>query len=413
MRTVLIGLLILLGTPAAATAAFAPPVSVPASPGEVPRALAFGANGRGVVVTQTGSQPESTPTQSAITIPAGKRTDFADTEILDSVARQDGGVDLLVREGTDPLKRADLTLRRVLPSGRMFDVWSVRTAATVGAIARGKDRTFVAWPEGSSLKLMTRPDGGIPSKVHTAGLDLRGATDLGLAVDARGRLVAAATSSRLGLVVAALRSTGIVLRRQVVGTVSGLVQIAVTGGGRVGVLVEDTGIEGDGGECVVDGGGRHVYALTRAPSAASFGSAQTIESPRFGCGSTGALLRATPSDGFAAIYQGGSYDVPPLLARIATAPRGQRFGAPATLATDARADTAAVTSDGTLVTALLRKTADPDDFTGALSILPAGGPEQPIDPGPASSPLLATGSAGGAVLAWRDAGALLVSTDQP
>ena len=139
----------------------------------------------------------------------------------------------------------------------------------------------------------------------------------------------------------------------------------------------------------------------RERGASRFGAPQTVESPRFGCGSTGALLRALPADGLAVLYQGGSYDFPPLLARVATAARGQRFGAPATLASDARADAAVVTASGQLVTALLRRTVQPEVFTGAVSVLRSTGAEELVDAGPASSPLLSVDRAGMAVLAWR------------
>jgi hypothetical protein len=412
MRAFLILLAVALSAPATAAAAFAPPTSIPATGSETPRAIAA-ADGRGVLVTQDGGPPYSVATQHTITFPGGQRETFADTAILDSVARQDGGVDLLVRRGSDPLKRAEITLRRVLPSGKIYDLWSTRTSAVSGALARGKDRTYVAWPEGSTLRLVTRPDGGIPSHEHTARVTLHGVSDLDLAVDARNRLVASATTSHSGLVVASLRSTGTVLRRQSYPAVSGLVQTAVTRHGRVGVLAEDTGIEGDFGECVGDGEGRHIRVLVREPGASRFGGAQTIESPPFGCGSGGALIRALPADALAVVYQGGSYDFPPLLARTATAALGQPFGPPATLATDARADTAVVTHAGQLVIGLLRKTTQPELFQGALSIMRSGVPEEPIAAGPVSSPLLGRDRTGSAVLAWRAGATLQVAADQP
>lgn len=408
MRTLLAVIAALLAVPATAAAAFAPPVSIPASSGEVPRALAY-AGDRGVLVTQDLS---GTPAQHAITLPGGRRTTFADTAVLDSVARRDGGVDLLVRRGADPLARADITLRRIMPTGKIYDLWSVRTRATQGALARGNARTFVAWPEGSVLKLISRPDGGIPTRPRDARLGLRGAADVDLAVDARGQLVAAVVSGR-DTVVASLRSNRTLLHRQIRRDVSGLLDLAVTNAGRVGLLVEDTGIEGEGGECVADGGGRHIRVLVRERSAALFGPARTIESPPFGCGSTGALLRALTADRLVAVYQGGSYDHPPLLVRAATAPADGPFAAPATVATDARADAAVVTHDGRLVTALLRKTVQPELFSGALSIQRTGGAEEPIAAGPASSPLLARDREGRAVLAWRAGETLQVAADRP
>lgn len=410
MRTLAAVIAVLLSAPATATAAFAPPVSLPALPSEIPRVLAY-AGERGVLVTQAGGEPYGQATQYAITLPGGRRTTFADTEILDSVARRDGGVDLLVRRGSDPTKRADITLRRILPSGKIYDLWSVRTRASRGALARGKDRTFVVWLEGTVLRLVSRPDGGIPTRPVNAVAYLRGALDVDLAVDARQRLVAAVAAGS-DVVVASLRSSGTLLLRQVRRNLSGLLELDVTRGGRVGLLVEDTGIEGESGECVADRGGRHIRVLVRERGEARFGAAQTIESPRFGCGSTGALLRALPAERLAVVYQGGSYDFPPLLARASTAPAGGPFAAPATIATDARADTAVVTHDGRLVTALLRKTVAPEVFAGALSILRTAGPEEPISAGPVSSPLLARDKAGRAVLTWRAGETLQVAVDR-
>ncbi len=411
MRSLPLAILVALAVPATASAAFAPPVSIPAPAGDAPRALAFGADGRGVAVLQNGGPPYSAGKQAIVTIPAGKRTTFADSVLLDSVRRSDGGVDLLVRRGSDLTKRGDLILRRVRPSGQIFDLWSVRTSATFGALTRGRDRTIVGWTQGTRLRLVSRPDGGIPSKPRSVRLSLRSPSRLDLAVDGRDRLVAAIATGR-GLVLASLTTRGILLQRQE-RRVSGLVELAVTRGGRVGVLVQDTGIEGDGGECVGDGQGRHISVAVREPGVVRFGSTQSIESPKFGCGSTGASLRALPSNGLAVLYQGGSYDFPPLLARAATAPSGAPFGEPGTLATDARADTAVVDGSGRLVTALLRKTTSPEVYSGALSVLRGAGPEESISPGPVSSPLLGLSANGRAMLAWRAGDALLVAADQP
>ena len=106
----------------------------------------------------------------------------------------------------------DLILRRVHADGRINDLWSIRTAATDGALARGPKRTHVVWPEGSVLRIVTRPDGGIPAKPRTARVALRdGYVSLDLAVDRRARLVAAVGSSVGGTLVASLTPRGTVL----------------------------------------------------------------------------------------------------------------------------------------------------------------------------------------------------------
>lgn len=410
MRAIALALtaLALAVAPSTVDAAFQPERSFAAPEGEVPVALAFSSSGRGSVVTQRGGPPYSDGVVAVTAVESGRRSVFARTVVLDSTRLGRGGVDLLVRRGT--FERAgDLTLRRVLPDGRVYDLWSVRTTATTGALARSPRGTTVAWPSGTRLRWITRPDGGIPTRQRSAALGRRvWSTDL--AVDPRGRLVAAvADGGRTVLLSATARGT--VLRRQVVAA-GGRPRLAVTPDGLVGALVEDTGIEGDGGECVADGGGRHLRVAVRRAGARSFGAVRTIESPRFGCGSGGARIDATAGGGLTVLYQGGSYDHPPLLARAAFAGRDGRFGAPTTLATDARADAAVVDARGQHVVALLRRATEPEVFRGALSVLRSTGTEEHLSPAPASAPLLARDGGGRAVLAWRTAAGIAVSLDR-
>ncbi|MDX6681098.1 MAG: hypothetical protein QOG94_1137 [Solirubrobacteraceae bacterium] len=400
MRTLLALLAVLLVAPAAVSAA---PLSLPATGSEIPRGLALD-GARGALVTQT---IETDPTQAVIALPAGTRTTFARTTILDSVNRADGAVDLLVSRGATSRSRRQLTLRRVLPSGRILDLWSHDSSATVGALARGSDRTLAIWRDGAKLVTIARPDGGLPTHARDVALGARGVVGLALAIDGRGRISVAAMA-RGGLVVAALTRRGAVLRRQRYRGASGLVSMAVTPGGRAGVLIEDTGIEGDVGECASGGHGRHIRAVVRERLAKSFGALRTIESPPSGCGSNGALLRATRDESFTAIYQGGSAEHPPLLVRQAAARRGHGFGRPSTLLADARAGTAVVTKDGELVVGLLRKTVQPEVFVGSLTVFHAPDSFGELDGGPAFAPLLALDASGADVLAWRTADALHV-----
>ena len=408
MRNLLLGIsAALLALPATAGATLATPVEIPAATGEIPQAMAFSDDRSGVVVTQVPVGADGGPTQALVKFPAGTRETFADTTLLDSARRKDGGVDLLVRRGSD------LTLRRVRPNGKAYDLFSVKTTSGRAAIARGATRTVVAWREGTTLRIVTRPDNGIPTKPRIARLRLPSVADLALAVDTSNRLVVAVSTKRSGLVLASLTSRGTVLQRQLSPNTSGLVSAAVTAHGRVGVLIEDTGIVGDSGACVSDNGGRHIRVALRERKAKRFRSVQTIESPPFGCGSSGALLRAGPKDIFALLYQAGSVDLPPLVARVATATNGHRFTAAQTLAEKARADTAVVSGGGKVVAALLRETTDPGLVAGSLSVLRTGLPEEPVSIGPAFAPLLGLDAGGMAVLTWRTGASLLVSSDRP
>jgi len=408
MRNLLLGITAaLLSLPATAGATLATPTEIPAAMGEIPQAMAFSDDRSGVVVTQVPVGAPGGPTQSLVKIPAGTRESFPDTTLLDSAQRKDGGVDLLVRRGSE------LTLRRLKPNGKAYDLFSVKTTSGRAAIARGATRTVVAWREGTTLRIVTRPDNGIPSKQRVARLRLPSVVHLALAVDVSNRLVAAVSTKQNGLVLASLSSRGTVLQRQVFPKTSGIVSTAVTSHGRVGVLIEDTGIVGDSGACVSDNGGRHIRVALRERKAKRFRDVQTIESPPFGCGGSGALLRAGPKDIFALLYQGGSVEEPPLLAKVATATNGHRFTAAQTLAEKARADTAVVSSSGKVIAALLRETTDPGLTAGALSVLRTGVPEEPVSAGPAFAPLLGLALGGQPVLAWRTGPSLLVASDQP
>ncbi len=410
MRKLLLGFAALLCLPATAGATFATPIAIPAATGEIPRALGFTSNqGHGVVVTQIPETAEGGPTLILVKYPAGTRETFTNTELLDSAQRKDGGVDLLVRRGSD------ITLRRVRGNGQAFDLWSVETTAGLrrAAIARGATRTVVVWQEGPSLKIVTRPDGGIPTKPRTARLKLPSVADVALAVDPSNRLVAAVSTKQSGLVLASLTAKGTVLQRQVFSKASGLVSVAVSSHGRIGVLVEDTGAVGDAGGCASDGGGRHIRVAVRERKAKRFRELQTIDSPPFGCGASGALLRAGPKDIFALLYQGGAIDPAPLRVRVSTATNGHRFVHAQTLAEDARSDSAVVSSTGKVVAVLLRETSDSELNSGALSLGRTGQPEEQVAMGPAFAPLLGLDKTGRAVLAWRTSDSLLVTTDQP
>src|SRR3954451_16894038 len=177
MRATLLAFAMLLLVPAGAGAALAPAATFPAAQNEYPVALAIGAGGRGAVVTQQGIPGYRALSQVVVAVPSGKRTTFAGTSVLDTVRRKDGGADLLVRHA------GNLLLRRVMPSGRILDLWSVRSPAAIGALARGPPGTVAVWPQGSTLRIVSRPDGGIPGGPRIVRIGVAGFADIDAVID--------------------------------------------------------------------------------------------------------------------------------------------------------------------------------------------------------------------------------------
>ena len=124
-----------------------------------------------------------------------------------------------------------------------------------------------------------------------------------------------------------------VTSRQVVSGVEGLVSdVRVTEAGRVVVLVEDTGIEGEVGECVDDGKPRRVWAAVREPAAQRFSAARVLESLNFVCSASGAQLASGGGERVVALWGVASEAEPhvPPAVRQADALGGSPFAAPRT-----------------------------------------------------------------------------------
>ena len=182
-----------------------------------------------------------------------------------------------VRRAKPLARRGELTLRRVFPDGRVYDLWSVTSSAMTAAVVRAAKRTLVAWPEGSALRFITRPDGGIPTHPHTVPLRLSGTHSLAAVLDRDGRLVAAMTSPR-GLVLASISLNGGVRHRQSFAGVDGYVSVETDSLGRVSALIYDSGISVGDGECISEGRVPMVRARSEAPTRSS--SSPSACSPR-------------------------------------------------------------------------------------------------------------------------------------
>ena len=176
----------------------------------------------------------------------------------------------------------------------------------VAAVARRDSAVAVAWIEQtgtrSQIKLVMSRDGSRFTRTRTVtGVlprfprtgPVSGVNDLDLTLDAHYRPVLGVTISRRVnpvLVLAALTTRGRVHTRQVSNDVDGLVHLETTPRGRVAIVVDDTGIEGERGECVGDPAGRRLFASTRARTSARFHAVQRLDAHPLECGSGGAKL---------------------------------------------------------------------------------------------------------------------------
>jgi hypothetical protein len=180
----------------------------------------------------------------------------------------DGSADLLAfstRQG------GRLTLLHLAPDGRLSRRWTspagAGTAADVARDARG--RVVVAWTQRGRVRVVRSADGrtfSAPRTVRASARSIASVAWVAAAIDRSGRPVLVAT--RVGRTpatdVLTLDRLGRALRRATL-AVQGIPQTTQTAGGRIGIVVHDTGIEGEEGECVSDGRPRHVWATAIEP----------------------------------------------------------------------------------------------------------------------------------------------------
>ncbi len=429
--------------PAVSAQAWSSPLTISYPGSGQPSALAVDRDGNAIVVWGMDVQQYRSPGNLTIdTVEAGTglstRAQSGDALILDIARSAAGDVDVLVQEGSvSPVR---LVLLHAGRDGSVRRVWSTRTQISAGgygmkaAVARRGSRVAVAWLAARSsrnfapvrLRLATgrggslhihNVDGVLPSWVDN---HLGHVHSSDLAIDASGRPVIAFTArrrlSRRTLVLATLGTDGRVRTRQLSPGVEGLVTMRDTPGGRIGVLVEDTGIEGDFGECVNDLTPRRLVAVLRGRRSSRFGTLQHVATPPFSCNGTEGQLVAGPDDRLSIVW-GTAPDMPPELAavHVATAQAGQRFTAPATIATGLLLRSAAYDADA-LTIATVRPLGEVVTTAGPLFVqrfgLGAPGPLQPIDGAFVRTVLGDADPSGRVGLAWQRGSSqdLLLST---
>lgn len=351
MRTAFIAAAI--GLAGAAPAAHASgEFSVPAPAKGSPQVLSPGNSGASLLVWATNDIYEGFGPLTIDSIHSGPdrertRTTLADAELADSARDPAGHLDLLVaRKPRRASSQPALALYRALQDDKVRRVWS-GGPGRIAAVARRDSAVAVAWIEQtgtrSQIKLVMSRDGshfthartitGVLPRFPRIG-PVSSVNDLDLTLDAHHRPVLGVTISRRVkpvLVLAALTARGRVRTRQISNDVDGLVHLETTPRGRVAVVVDDTGIEGERGECVSDPTGRRLFASTRARTSARFHTVQRLDAHPLECGSGGAQL-ATIGERVAVLWTrpGGARTIQGVQAEP-----GRSFAAPTALASGA------------------------------------------------------------------------------
>jgi hypothetical protein len=422
MRTLSIccTLLIALGTPAAASAftwseplplAFEGPVLT-----TVPRA-----DGTTLVAAGPRSGPRQRPGTLFIqTLKADGDVDTATARSQVLVVAQrptpSGGLDLLVLESPARAKTmtGTLALLHVTSALNAKRVWSAEGATGLADFGRGTLGGYaIAWHDRQGLHVVTSRDGrSFAAPRLIAGAAPKGrfgpplVTDLGVGVGPGGSAVVALTTNaspgRISLL--SVSRQGRITRRQETKGVEGLVQVEQTRGGRLGVLVHDTGVSGDAGECVSDRSPRRVWATTAEAGSARFRPLRKLNEQGAYCQDGGApLLVAGPRETLSAVWgaqPSGEAAAPSV--HVAQAAAGSGFGAGAEVWPGYTFGTAAATDPAGGLDVVLRH----PDAEGARGVLvarraPGGAAEAPqeLSAGGAGG-TLAVDAAGKARMTW-------------
>ena len=266
-----------------------------------------------------------------------------------------GGADLLLfapvdRPGT--YGYGTLRLARVSAAGRVTTLWRSGKGATTDTADLGRDahgRLALAWFVDRNVRVVTSRDGTRFSAAHTLrergakrAVDVRSILALAVALRPGGDPVVALTEYDVKLPaggrtrVLTASAAGTVTRTQRFDGVIGLPQLVATPGGRLGLVVHDTGIEGDFGECVADGHPRRISATTAEPGSGRFRPMTTLNEQTTYCEDGGApVLMAGLRDqlivAFGAVPSTARTGTPPSISptvEVAWSSAGQAFGAP-------------------------------------------------------------------------------------
>ena len=413
------------------------PFVVPAPSKGAPSVVAAGEQGAAIVAWSTSAIYEGFGPLTVDTVLPGpdrtRRRWSTDRSLLQSSAGDGAGnLDLLtIKSPRGAGAKPRLVLYRARQGARVRQVWTGPWRPNA-AVARRGNSVAIAWiepvrvrgsrPDRQVLRLTTSTGGGrfTRPRAITGVLprfigrdDPAYVSDLDLTLDAGGNPVVALTAWHRPapvLVLASLTRAGRVRARKVASGVDGLVDAHTTATGRVAVLVEDTGIEGDAGECVGDGNGRKIWATVREPGTSAFGAVQRLESTPFSCAGTGSELVSSDGGLIGVLWSNAPEGLAPAApsVQLATAAPGSAFGAPAII--DGALLRAATFHGGSLFVLTSRPTDVHNPYAGPLVLQAVTGgsgigPLEPVEPNGAAGVVADTSPSGTAtLLAWRAVG---------
>jgi hypothetical protein len=260
-------------------AAFAAPAAaetVPLPPGD-PVLQAIGTPDGSVLLVRGATTGPYTSPNDALTVQrvtgrvASTTATRAGAALAAFRAAADSSADLLAYSTPGALDRGRLTYLHLAPDGRLSRRWtSPAGAGSEADLARdAHGRVVVVWSQGGRVRLVRSADGrtfSAPRTVHAGGRIVASVGWVAAAIDRAGRpvLVATHVGRTPATDVLTLDRFGRALRRDALAG-QGIPQTAQTASGRIGIVVHDTGIEGEEGECVADGERRRVWATALEP----------------------------------------------------------------------------------------------------------------------------------------------------
>ncbi|MBJ7328280.1 MAG: hypothetical protein JHC95_00195 [Solirubrobacteraceae bacterium] len=380
-----------------------PPVALPAGTFTWPGPVTANAQGDAIAVSSAGKGYGDPPVVRIDTLRRGgdPHTVVKSGWTFVDAASDADGMSVLVRIGER--ERARLALLRLRFGGSASvaaraPVWSLRTpGAWAGAVsARPAGAITVVWlSEGKSVpRLVRSQDGrrfGTPQPVRglltnaerrhgVAGIDL--VEDGARTVLALTALTAAPYPTRGRLILATATHRSAFVSRQGIKGPVGVPRLVRASTGRLGLLVEDSGISG-GGDCSSDQP-RRLWASAREVGATRFRTPQLLLKG-LACYQPPHQFVAGPGGRFALAWGIGDWQLSELSTTwLATSSAGAGFSAPEQIGTNVIFTEAGYDADGTLTIAGVRSSLAPGTSDVVeqplLQLRPAGGPGGTFDP---------------------------------
>lgn len=409
------GAALVLAAPAVEAASL--PLTIPSSGKGSPSVLAAGNSGALIAVWATDTIYEGYGPLTVDVVASGpdlerRRWRTRNAVLADSARDSRANLDLLVARlrstrGVPSVGVQTFTLYRARQDGGVKRLWSGGIGRN-GVVARRGSTVAIAWIDYRSsspaLRLVTSTNGRTFSRPRTvrgvlpaflSSDDVSFVNDFDMTLDADGDPVIAVTAWKrpaATLVLSEITRRGRLRHRQIASDVDGLVQAETTARGRVAVMVDDTGVEGDRGECVQDHLGRRLFATVREHGSTRFSKVQRLDTHPLDCSGRGAQLVTHPGERVAVAWTSSPQGEPSAV-RTALLVPGQPFAAPLTIAMRTSVRAAVFGESFLHFFSIQQTTQDPDAGPLVMQTLSASGP---------SDALIVDANGAGSVLADTD-----------